>query len=201
MLLDLVIQIHYMQDIEKLSLILMQPLDLYIEDRARIDLHSVVFLDILGQTHLILIFDSHELLSGLLIISGRTYLADTAKIRYPFFSDPLSHPVGKQRIGMQKESSLCDTISLVIKLLREHLIEVLKLLILKYLGMKPCHTVDGISGHNSKMCHLDLSVIYDSHLADLLIRKTCLTRIFLLYLYYETSVDLLHYLIDTGQKS
>ena len=68
MLLDLVVKIHDMQNIEQLSLILMQTLYLHIKDRSRIDLDAIVLFDIFRQTQFVLVFDVHELMLCLFII-------------------------------------------------------------------------------------------------------------------------------------
>ena len=81
MLLQLVIQIHYMQDIQQLALVLMQALDLYIEDRRldrpRCRLYS---LNVFRQTQFVLVLDLTELTAALsdrppaasiFLISGR----------------------------------------------------------------------------------------------------------------------------------
>ena len=59
---------------------------------------------------------------------------------------------------MHQETSLGDTVGLVIKLLRHQLIEVLKLLILKDLRMQPCNAVDRVTRHDREMRHLHLAV-------------------------------------------
>ena len=53
MFLNLVIQIDYMQDVQKLTFVLMKSLNLYIEDRTWIYLYSVVLQDIFCQTNFV----------------------------------------------------------------------------------------------------------------------------------------------------
>ena len=43
---------------------------------------------------------------------------------------------------MQQETSLGNTVGLVVEALREHLVEVLQFLLLQNLGMQSCHAVD-----------------------------------------------------------
>lgn len=52
------------------------------------------------------------------------------------------YPVSQQRIRMQQETSLGNTVGLVVEALREHLVEVLQFLLLQNLGMQSCHAVD-----------------------------------------------------------
>ena len=62
MLFDLVIQIHYMQNVHQLTFVLMQTFYLYIKDRARIYFDTIVLLDVFCQTQFVLIFNLHEFL-------------------------------------------------------------------------------------------------------------------------------------------
>jgi len=57
-----------MQNVHKLTFILVQSLNLNIKNGTRININAVVLLDVFCQTHLILIFDIHEFVLALLII-------------------------------------------------------------------------------------------------------------------------------------
>ena len=97
---------------------------------------------------------------------------------------------------MHKETSLCDTICLVVELLRHHLIEVFQFLILQDLCMQLCNTVDRITCNDCKVCHLHLAVHQDCHLLNLFF----ITRILCSYLLDETAVDLLDDLVNTWKQ-
>ena len=97
---------------------------LYIKNGIRIYFNSVVFFDIRCQTDFVAVFDLHELFSRLLIIYIGFQLSDLAKISDPAVSDLIRDPVCKQLISVKQKSSLRDSIRLVIKFLRHHLIEV-----------------------------------------------------------------------------
>ena len=88
----------------------------------------------------------------------------------------VADPARQQRICVQQETSLGDTVGLVVELLGEHLVELLQLLILQDLGMQSCHTVDRVAGCDRQMCHLYFSVINDRHLLDhmLIAGEACL---------------------------
>ena len=47
----------------------MKSLNLYIKNRIRVNINSVILLDILGKTNLILILNLHEILLSLRIIN------------------------------------------------------------------------------------------------------------------------------------
>ena len=196
-LLQLVIQIHNMKNIQKLTLIFVKSLNLYIKDGTRIYLYTVVLLDVFCKTNLVLILDVHELLTAQLIVCINTKLVDMCQICDPVITDLLSHPIGKKRVAVKQESSLCDTVCLVVELLWHHQIEILKLLILENLCMKLCNTVYRETCCNCQMSHLNLTIINDSHLLNLAV----ISRISSLDLKNETTVDLLCNLINTRKQS
>ena len=68
MCLDLVVQIDHMQDVKKLTFVLMKSLNLDIEDRVRVNLNTIVLQDIFCKTLFVLELDGHELLKSLLIV-------------------------------------------------------------------------------------------------------------------------------------
>ena len=142
MLLQFVIQVHYMQNIEQLSLVLMQTLYLYIEDGSGIYFDTVVLQNIFCQTYFVLVLDVHEFLLCLLVIRIYLQAGDLRQIGDPVVTYMSRYPVSQQRIRMQQETSLGNTVGLVVEALREHLVEVLQFLLLQNLGMQSCHAVD-----------------------------------------------------------
>ena len=119
-----------MQDVQKLALIFMQPFYLHVKYGARIYLDSVVFFYIFSQTHLILVFDIHKLFLALGIIRIYLKIFDMGKVRCPFIADLAGYPLCQHRIAVKQESSLGDTIGLIIEFLRHHLVKIMQFLIL-----------------------------------------------------------------------
>src|SRR5699024_9306493 len=132
-----------MQDIQELTFIFMQTFYLYVEDRARIHIDSVVLLDVFCKADFVLVFDLHEFASCFLIIRVQFELCNLRQVRDPSVADLVCEPVCQKRVPMCEETSLCDTVCLVVELLRHHLIEVSKLLRLQNIRMEPCNTVYG----------------------------------------------------------
>ena len=197
MFLYLVVKVHYMKYIEKLSLVLMKSLYLNIEYGTRVNLNSVVLLNVLGKSDLVTVLNLHELTSAQLIISIYLELAHLRKVCNPVVANLLCYPVCKKRIAVKKESSLCNAIGLVVELFRHHLIEILKLLLLKNLCVKLCNTVYREARSDCKVSHLNLSVVHDCHLADFLL----IARIHGLNLLDKASVNLLDNLVYSRKKS
>ena len=197
MLLQLAVQVHDIQDIHQLSLVLMKPLDLHIKNGSRIDIDAVVFLDVLCQTNLVLVLDVHELLLRLLIVSVELHLRNLRKIRDPLVPDMIRHPVREKLITVQKEPALRDSIRLVVELLRHHFVEILQRLLLQDLRVQLCDAIDRVARNNRQVRHPHLSIVDDSHLCDLVL----VARVPLLHLRDEAAVDLLDDLINTWKES
>ena len=113
-----------MKDIEKLSLILMKSLNLYIENGVRINFNTIVLQNVFRKTLFVLEFNVHKLLKCFLIISVYFQLADLGKICDPVWSNMVCDPCSKVLVSMKKETSLSDTVGFVIEFLRHHLIEI-----------------------------------------------------------------------------
>ena len=76
-------------------------------------------------------------------------------------------------------------------------IEIFKFLFLKNLGMKCCNTVNGKSCNYCKICHLNLTVIYNCHFGNFIL----IARILYFNLCNKSSVDFLHNLVNTRKQS
>ena len=196
MLFDLIIQIHDVQYIQKLTLVLMQTFYLNIKDRTRIYINSIMLLDILCKANFILVFDLHELTSCLFILNQWFQLGDLREICNPAITDLTGDPVCKQRISMSQETSLRDTIRLIVELLRHHLIEIFQFLLLKDLRMKLCNTINREACYDRHICHTNLSIHKDCHFPYFLF----ISRIRLTNLDHEAAVNLLYDLINTRKQ-
>jgi len=185
-----------MKDVKLLSLVLMKSLNLNIEDRVRIYIDTIVFLDVLSQTNLVLVLNVHELLLSLLVCCVLLQTFKYRKICDPAVADLLCSPVSKQWVCMEKESSLCNTVCLVVELLRTHLVEITKLTLLQDFCMKFSNTVYGVRSGDSKVSHLNLTIIEDSHAANLIL----VARIHIFNLKNESTVDLIYDLIYSRKK-
>ena len=114
-----------MQDIKKLTLVLMQSLYLNVKDGTRIYLNAVMLQNVMSKTHLVLIFDVHKFLLCLFVICINLQLFDLRQICDPFTAHMICYPVCKKRVPVKQKSSLGDTVCLIVELLRHHLVEIL----------------------------------------------------------------------------
>jgi len=109
----------------------------------------------------------------------------------------LCDPVCQKRVCMKEETSLSDTVGLVVEFLRHHFIEVSQLLILQDFCVQTGNTVYRVACCDCQMCHLHLSIIDDCHLFNLLI----VARIFCLDFCDKAAVDFLDDLVYTRKQS
>ena len=135
-----------MQDIEKLAFVLVEPLHLNVKDRIRIYVHAVMLLNVLRQTNFILVFDIHKLLLCDCVVCIRCQTADLGQIGDPALADLIRHPFRQQWISVKKETSLGNTIRLIVEFLWHHLIKIFEFLILEDLRVELRHTVHGKTG-------------------------------------------------------
>ena len=94
---------------------------------------------------------------------------------------------------MEKESSLRNTICLVIEFPWIHFIEILQLLILQNLCMQLGYTIDRITCNDSQMRHLNLTICNNCHLGNLIYIR----RILVCHFDDKSSVDFFNDLINT----
>ncbi len=197
MLFDLIIQIHDMQDIKKLTLILVETFYLYVKDRTGIYVDSVMLFDIFRKADFIFIFDLHELASCGVVIYIRFQFRDLGQIRDPAVSDLVCDPVCEQRVPVGKETSLCDAVCLVVELLRHHFIEIPQFLMFQDLRMEFRDAVYGEARDDRHICHAHLTVHEDRHFPHFIF----VARVHLADFDEESAVDLLYDLVDTRKQS
>ena len=158
MFFDLVVQIHNMQNIKKLTFVLMETFYLNVKDRARINFNSIMLFNIFCKTYFVLVFNLHKLTSGLFVVRKRSELFNLRQICDPSISDLICNPVCQKRVSVCEESSLCDAVCLVTKFFRHHLIEITELLCFQDICMQLRNAVYRKSRDNSHICHANLTV-------------------------------------------
>ena len=113
-----------MKNVHKLAFVLMQTFYLNIKNGVRIYINAVMLFDVFCQANFIFVFNLHKFLLCLGVICQLSDLFDLRQIGDPAVSGILSYPVSQERISVKQETTLCDTIRLIVELLRSHLVEV-----------------------------------------------------------------------------
>ena len=97
---------------------------------------------------------------------------------------------------MSKETSLCNTICLIVKFLWHHFIEIFQLLVFQNFCMKFCNTIYRESCDDCHVSHTHLTIPENCHLTYFFF----ISRIFCSYFIYKTTIDLLHNLVNTWKQ-
>ena len=105
-----------------------------------------------------LLFPILYFVACLFILNQWFQLGDLREICNPAITDLTGDPVCKQLISVKQKSSLRDSIRLVIKFLRHHLIEITELLCFQDICMQLRNAVYRKSRDNSHICHANLTV-------------------------------------------
>ena len=185
-----------MQNIQKLSLILVKSLNLDIENGVRVNLYTVVLQNIFRQTLFVLELDVHKLLLRFFVICINSQFLDLGQICDPVRTNVVGYPVCQKLISVKQETSLGDTVCLIVEFLRHHFIEISQRLILQNLCVQSCNAVYRIACSDCKMCHLHLTIPDNCHLSDFLE----VSRIFCLNIKNETTVDFFDDLVNTRKQ-
>ena len=175
----------------------MQSLYLHVKNRIRINVNTIVLFNIFCKTHLVLALNLHKILLCRRAVSVLRNPLNHRKVHNPILANLIGNPVRKQRICMKKETSLRNAVCLIIELRREHLVEVLQLLVFQDFRMKPCHTVYTVSCNNCQMRHLHLTVGYNCHFLNLVSRL----MVSVYNIEQETAVNLFNNLINSRKQS
>ena len=89
---------------------------------------GLLFGKVMYKSQFILILDLHKFFSRFFIFHKWFQFFHLLQICDPSFSDMSCNPVSEKRITMQQETSLSNTVCLIVKFLRHHLIEIFQFL-------------------------------------------------------------------------
>lgn len=153
--LDLQVSVDDTEDVELLTLVLVDTLHLHIEQSCRVDGDAVVLLDVLRQSYLVRIFDLTELLSEFLVVNKSLELAKQREIFEEFVTAKFRSDQRRQsRVRLVQPSSRCDTIGNICELVRSvDLHKVLENCRLDEIGVEFGHTVHLVRANQSKVGH------------------------------------------------
>ena len=104
------------EEIEVLSFVLVEPLNLDIEEGGWVDGDVAVLLDQAGEADLVGMFDSHEFLLKLGIIGKGFEVAKSIEVPFPTVADRAGDQVAEEGITSEKPAPRSDAIGFVIKL-------------------------------------------------------------------------------------
>ena len=99
-----------MQHVQKLPLILMQPLDLHVKKALRVKVHTVGAAHIRRQPLLVLEFDRAKLRENLFVIVEAHQLLELPRVLRKSASDELREVPGQSRVRLTKPASVGNAV-------------------------------------------------------------------------------------------
>ena len=108
--LDAAIEVQNVQDVQKLALILVQPLDLDVKDRIRIDAHAVAVCDQRGKLLLILALNGGKTGKHLCVVIVFQQLLQLTRVALEAVADQVGQAVGQQRIGLAQPTAVRNAV-------------------------------------------------------------------------------------------
>ena len=143
------------EQIQVLTLVFVQALDLDVEEGRGIDLNAALFLNDLGEEFLVLVFDRHEFLAELGVFGEGFEFAKLVEIAFPSASDAGGDEVGELGVAGDQPTARGDPVRLVVEFLRIQSIEFGEKLRLEELGVKGCDAVHGMASDDREVGHAD----------------------------------------------
>ena len=113
---DAAIEREDMKQVQVLALVFMQPLDLDIEERGRIDRDAAFIEDDLGQANLVGMFHRHEFVLESGIVGPLLQPAKLVEISRPTVADFRRDQIGQERIGGKEPAAGRNAVGLVLNL-------------------------------------------------------------------------------------
>ena len=147
----------------------MNPFNLDIKHRLRVDSHAIALLNVIGEFLFIFLFDADKLLHESFVISKFLNLFKLTQIRDPSFTNFIGIKISKGPVTLSQPSSWCNAIGFIGEFFRIYFIKISEKSFFNQITVHRCHTIDFMSTHNSQMCHVYNGIFtlsHDRHSAD-----------------------------------
>ena len=167
--LDIEVLVDNPECVHLLTLVLMESLNLYIKDRILIYVNVLCLLKVILENDLVLFLDIHDLAKDCIIIIELSEVIQFLCILLVSVTDELCDICCKLLVAVEEPSSECDTICLVVELLRINLVEVVQLRILEDLCVKVCNTIYAMTVVDIDVRHVHSLILVDDVYALILI--------------------------------
>lgn len=151
------VSVDNVKDVHKLSLVLVNSLDLNVKHGVDWNIVSSLGFDPGGQSSLVLLLDINELILELLVGGVRHQVSQVVESGDPLIntSESLTDQVRKSWVAAVDPSSWSNTVGLVLELAWVKCVEFAENSIFQELRMKSCDTVDSVRANDSEVSHSD----------------------------------------------
>ena len=174
----------------------MQPLDLNVENRLRVDLYALFFCDICSKLFLLGLLDCQKTLQYSGIVGVTFQLLQVVQMNLPVIrTQQFGQQTGQFRIAQSQPATLGDAVGLVLEPFRINLIPVFQHGILQNFSMDCRNAVGVCRSVHSYPCHVHHAVLHQLHAVCL-----CLVHTLLVHLGHELFLDSQNDVIDCRQQ-
>ena len=135
---------------QQLALVQVDPLDLYVEERGRVERDARLGVDELGQPLLVGALDRAQLGAEALLVQHRLQLAQLLEIPDPAVADAPRDQLGEPRVRLQQPAPGRDAVGHVLEALGPDQGEVGKQPRSHQLRVEPRHAVDRVAARRSR---------------------------------------------------
>ena len=159
--LDLIILMDEVQQVQLLTLILVQPLGLDIEHGIGVHCHLLGAQQPVCQRCLVGLFHGGQLVQHGFVVGEGQQLLQLGSVLTEAGTDVLFQRGGQARVTFQQPAAEGDAVGLVVELFRVQLIEAVQLGIFQDLGVQRCHAVGGMGEVDVHVGHVYPVVLVD----------------------------------------
>ena len=129
--LDVQVTVDGPQEVELLSLVLVQALDLHVIDGLGVNLVALIFFKPCGELVFFRVLPVQDALQESLILRVRNKLLKLSGVRLPALADLLGDQLCQLRVALDDPSAESDAVGLVVELLGIELVEIVELCLLE----------------------------------------------------------------------
>ena len=137
-----------MQNIQQLPFVHMETFHLDIEHEGGVHLLTPGLQDIIRQDLFTPLLDLPELVPELRILGKRRQVAKLVRMQAPAVADGAVNKPRQFRVGLDQPASVADAVGLVVKAVRETLVQGMQGAVLQNLAVDSRHAVDAVAAHH-----------------------------------------------------
>ena len=167
--LNLQIFINDIQCVQLLTFVLVETFYLNIKDRIRAHFQSLSLAQVSAEVFFVLVFDLKQLIKNFVIIFVRQKFLKLCGVFLVSLSDRLVQQGGQTRIAVDEPAAECDSVCLVVELLRINLVEVVQLRVLEDLCVQSSNAVYTEPVVDIDMRHMHCVITVDNSNALILV--------------------------------
>ena len=161
--LQLLIEVDNMHRVQKLTLILVQALDLHVEDRVGVEHDALRLFDVGGKIELIRALDLAEAVQHRGVVCIGLELFKRFGVQEVFIpARERAHELVEPRVDLREPAAVVDAVGHIFELLWLHRALVFKNVVSQDVGVQGAHAVHGHAARDAQVCHADLAVPDDS---------------------------------------